>query len=659
MKRFLGLVNYFRTHLHDAANLLHPLNTSIKDFHPTYKLKWTDELIATFRQVQEEFNKLPTLFFLKPDLKVILETDASDYALGAYLYQVDGDVTYPVAFLSHTFTDAEKRWATPDKEGYAIFFSLNKLQYLLRDIHFLLRTDHENLTHIDRFSQGKVMRWKLALQEFSFDVEHLPGKLNIVADGLSRDTENPETRHSSETLAALIVKKRKLTNITNILDKADIKIPTQYFKLISDVHNSIVGHFGVERTIARLVAQGHSWRGMREHVQKFCRFLCPCCQKFSYIRAPILARKFTASTYLPWERWNIDLIGPLPVDVYGNTYIVVIIDCFSRFIMLYAVTDKKAESIAECLIHCMGIFGAPYNLFSDNGGEFVNEVIEALLSLVDIGQQLTIAYSHEENTIVERGNKEVVRHLRNLVFDDLVKGRWSRFLPMVQRIFNAHIIDSLGVSPAQIIFGNAVHLDRGMFSPYLLSSKNNGKPMSGYLSDLLDAQHTIIGLAQKYLSDKDKDHLVDAPKLDELTTFPVNSYVLLNYPENRPPSKLHSFRRGPYRVVSHNDQSIYTIQDLVTDELLTRHISFLKPFYYDPDYTNPVDIANKDDDIHEVAEILAMEGDPKKSRKLLKFEVRWSHPRAKNTWEPYRVLRHNVKLHDFLRANKLHKLIPK
>ena len=52
----------------------------------------------------------------------------------------------------------------------------------------------------------------------------------MVADGLSRDTENPETYYSNEALVTLSVKRRKLTNITNVLDKADIKIPTQYFK---------------------------------------------------------------------------------------------------------------------------------------------------------------------------------------------------------------------------------------------------------------------------------------------------------------------------------------------------------------------------------------------------------------------------------------------
>ena len=166
---------------------------------------------------------------------------------------------------------------------------------------------------------------------------------------------------------------------------------------------------------------------MREHVQKYCRFLCPCYQNFSYIPAPILACKFIASTYLPWEHWNINLIGPLPVDVYGNTYTVFTTGnhrLFPRLIMLYAVTDKKTESIIECLIHCTGIVGAPFNLFSANGDEFVNEVSEALLCIVDIGQQLTNAYSHEENTIIERGSKDVVRHLPNLVFDDLVKSRW-------------------------------------------------------------------------------------------------------------------------------------------------------------------------------------------------------------------------------------------
>jgi hypothetical protein len=117
---------------------------------------------------------------------VIMETDASQYGIGAYLYQVIDGVKHPVAILSKTLTGPEIRWSTPEKEAYAIFFAFTKWEHLIRDIHFTLRTDHKNLTFINVDLRDKVQRWKLAIQHFDFDID------NIVADGLSRLCPYPE-----------------------------------------------------------------------------------------------------------------------------------------------------------------------------------------------------------------------------------------------------------------------------------------------------------------------------------------------------------------------------------------------------------------------------------------------------------------------------------
>ncbi len=69
---------------------------------------------------------------------------------------------------------------------HAIFYALVKLEYLLRDIHITLRTDHRTLTFLNESFQQKVKRWKLAIMFFNFDIEHIPGKQNVVADALSK-----------------------------------------------------------------------------------------------------------------------------------------------------------------------------------------------------------------------------------------------------------------------------------------------------------------------------------------------------------------------------------------------------------------------------------------------------------------------------------------
>jgi len=79
---------------------------------------------------------------------------------------------------------------------------------------------------------------------------------------------------------------------------------------------------------------------------------------------------------------------------------------------------------------------------------------------------------------VERANKEVGRHLRSVLFHENVIPNWSMFLLLFQRIFNAEVHESLGVSPAQILFGNAMTLDRGIFLPHTITDNHPGIPLS-------------------------------------------------------------------------------------------------------------------------------------------------------------------------------------
>lgn len=71
-----------------------------------------------------------------------------------------------------------------------------------------------------------------------------------------------------------------------------------------------------------------------------------------------------------------------------------------------------------------------------------------------------LPYSHEEYSILERANKEINKHLRAIIFDRKIKANWSTVLPLIQRFMNTTEHSSLGCAPSQIIFGNAVDLDR-------------------------------------------------------------------------------------------------------------------------------------------------------------------------------------------------------
>ena len=77
---------------------------------------------------------------------------------------------------------------------------------------------------------------------------------------------------------------------------------------------------------------------------------------------------------------------------------------------LSTTIDAAAETTADCLLKHFGRFGAPHQLRSDRGPHFIAEVIENILRPVGVEHCLTLAYSKEENTIVERFNKEINRY---------------------------------------------------------------------------------------------------------------------------------------------------------------------------------------------------------------------------------------------------------
>ena len=136
LKSFVGLANYFRTHVLNHSTIIRPLEGMLTNYKRTTRLEWTDEQIQAFEDMKLAIHNCQTLTFLDGQGEVHLKTDASYYGMGALLYQIRQGNEYPVACLSKTLSKEQLRWKVPEKECYAIFWSFKKLAYLIRDIHF-------------------------------------------------------------------------------------------------------------------------------------------------------------------------------------------------------------------------------------------------------------------------------------------------------------------------------------------------------------------------------------------------------------------------------------------------------------------------------------------------------------------------------------------
>ena len=418
------------------------------------------------------------------------------------------------------------------------------------------------MVHIGEGGTQKVARWRDFLLPFNFDIEHIEGIKNVIADGFSRlcvfderiedadlDILNDlEKFNDSSSLPALFARSCSqflLTMTEEEISNPAFIIPTKVKHQISLVHNTIKGHFGVNETLRKLKSRGYHSVKLRDYVRVYIK-RCPYCQLSNQRSINTVIQPFTTSTYEPMYKLNIDTIGPLDVSIHGYQYILVIIDTFSRYITLWPTRSTTANEAADAIVQHVGLFGSPKEILTDGGSQFWNETISELVTLLNAKLLVTIAYSKQENSIVERANKEVMRHLRAFIFDSKIMNDWVKYLPLVQRIINNKQHDSTHVSPASIITPG-IDLDNALVPTSVNSTGTNA---TDYIKTLVEQQKIAIEIAHKHLLEHEKEHLVD-PDLP-LTVFPIGSLVILEYPTTamgkRPPSKLTTPLQGPYKV---------------------------------------------------------------------------------------------------------------
>ncbi len=176
LKSFLGLVNYFRDHVQGLSHKVKPLNEIMIPYKKGTSIDWTPRLKQSFRDVQETVGNCPKLFYVDLNLPIHVRTDASDYGIGGYIFQLDQQKELPIRFISKALHKAQLNWSTFEKEAYAIFYTITKFDFLLRDVRFVVETDHKNLTFLKTAQSAKVRRWQLALQEFDFEYKNIKGE---------------------------------------------------------------------------------------------------------------------------------------------------------------------------------------------------------------------------------------------------------------------------------------------------------------------------------------------------------------------------------------------------------------------------------------------------------------------------------------------------
>lgn len=488
LQEFTGMVNFYHRFIPAAAKHMQPLYQifSKKSKNSSQTIQWTDLLLQAFNNTKYALADATLLIHPHPDAPTALTVDASNTAIGGVLEQQINDTWRPLAFFSRQLRPPEQKYSAFDRELLAVYLAIRHFRYFLEGREFVAYTDHKPLTYaMSRLSDpwsARQQRHLSFISEFTTNIQHLPGKANVVADTLSRcfvnslvaDIDYEAMAKDQETdLAVQSFRKAgtalKLEDVpfgdrgaTLLCDGSTGQwrpiVPEKWKrKVFLAVHE--LSHPSI-RTTCKLVKQKFMWHGMSRQVSQWAKECLSCqrCKVTQHTRTPV------DRIVMPQRRFdhiNIDIVGPLPPS-RGYTYLLTIVDRFSRWSEAIPLCDISATSCARALIHhWMARFGLPTDMTSDRGTQFTSQLWAALTELLGTKMHHTTAYHPQSNGLVERFHRQMKAALKAR----LSGPNWIDELPWVLLGIRTAPKADLHASSAELVYGAPLTVPGDFVSP--------------------------------------------------------------------------------------------------------------------------------------------------------------------------------------------------
>ena len=411
-----------------------------------------------------------------------------------------------------------------------------------------------------------------------------------------------------------------MPNIPELIIKRPID---EKLKIIKKFHCSLTGHKGIKSTIISIKDSGKNWATIRQDVTYYIQRCAQCQLNPRSIKLPHFKNR-TTEVYEPFQGIAMDTTGPFNMDTRGNKYFITFICTFSRFVEIIPVKDTTSVEAAIALLQIVGRYGIPEFIRSDNGTQFVNEVIDQLIALMGSTHDNTIPYRPQSNGMVERSTQETLTHLRALVFDFRRYNEWSTLLPLAQRIINSSPHRSLGgICPSQLIYANSVSLDRGIIKEHKIPTSY---PLASFLILLCQQQSRIMKLNQQYQARTSDNYANLNAESNEVVSpyeiFKINEYVSV-VPATEP-TKLAPRLLGPFKIVGINDNDMFDLHDPISKKVLHLHSTRLLNFKIEDgasDFTIN-SYVNRSNEMYLVDFIVKHRGNLRDTS-TLQFHIRW------------------------------------
>lgn len=480
LRRFLGMINFYRRFLPQAAELQAPLHDvlagpKVKGSTP---VPWTPALEQAFQDCKEHLATATLLSYPAKDAPLALFTDASLKSVGSVLQQYVDGAWQPLAFHSKKLSQRQSGWPPYHRELLAIFEGVRHFHHVLEGQTFVIYCDHKPLSYV--FSQKSdnfppIQRNQLTyISQFSTDIRHVAGADNVPADALSRidsvthaavdftalaaaqegDNELRELQDSSSS--GLVLSKVRVpgTTVDLVCDTSTGRprpfIPPACRRRIFDQLHDL-SHPGVRASV-RLVTDRFVWPSVKKDVSAWAR-ACLACQRSKVARHVRTPLGHYGTPTARFSHVHIDLIGPLPLS-HGFKYCLTCVDRWTRWPEVWPLKDMTADTVSLAFLSgWVARFGVPTRVTCDRGAQLRGRVFHDLASSLGIDLGHVSAWHPQANGLVERLHRQLKAAI--MAHDNM---HWVEALPLVLLGIRSAFKEDINATTAELVYGEPLRL---------------------------------------------------------------------------------------------------------------------------------------------------------------------------------------------------------